>query len=486
VATEASRRPWSRPRPELGVLAGLVGLYVAVFGTLTWRQQSNFGTFGFDMGIYDQGIWLLSRFRRPFVTVRGLNYFGHHVNVLTVLFIPAYWLGAGPHFLYAVETVWMALGALPVWLLARDRLGDGWLALPLAGAFLLYPSLEWINWWHFHPDALIITPLLFAYWLATRRRWGWFATAAATALLAKEDASLALVVLGVLVALRWSRVVGLATSGAGAAWFFLCTRVILPHLSGETFYSNFFSAFGNSVGSIMANMVLHPSRVARLAFKGDRLTYYRQLLAPVAFLPLVALPVLLIGGPQVLVNVVSDHGPTHDIRFHYSSIVVAAVFLATVEACALLGRSAGARRFLVGAVAATALAANVAWSPSPLGVKFHTGVWAEAQPRHSAVNEALRLVPGNAGVSATYYLVPHLTHRSLIYEFPNPFRVVNWGVHGEHPGRPEDVDLLVLDTTLNGDQAALYDSLVEAGGPFTVVYDRDGIVVARRRTAGSG
>ena len=89
-------------------------------------------------------------------------------------------------------------------------------------------------------------------------------------------------------------------------------------------------------------------------------------------------------------------------------------------------------------------------------------------------------------MSATYYLVPHLTHRRLIYEFPNPFRVANWGVHGEHPGRPEEVDLLVLDTTLNGDQAPLYESLVEPGGPFTVVYDRDGIVVARRRTAGSG
>ena len=47
----------------------------------------------------------------------------------------------------------------------------------LAAAYLLYPSLEWINWWHFHPDALAITPLLFAYWLATERRWGWFAVA---------------------------------------------------------------------------------------------------------------------------------------------------------------------------------------------------------------------------------------------------------------------------------------------------------------------
>ena len=166
-----------RVHPSLWVLGGMVALYVGVFGSLTWAQQSNFGTFGFDMGIYDQGIWLMSRFKDPFITVRGLEWFGHHVIGVTFLFVPFYWLGAGPHFLYLVETMWLAVGAVPIWLLARDRLENPWTALALAAAYLLYPSLEWINWWHFHPDALLITPLLFAYWLATRRRWGWFAVA---------------------------------------------------------------------------------------------------------------------------------------------------------------------------------------------------------------------------------------------------------------------------------------------------------------------
>ena len=75
--------------PRAGPITGLVVLmlgYIAVFGTLTYQQQSNFGTFGFDMGIYDQGIWLVSHFKSPFDTIRGLNYFGHHVNIITLLF----------------------------------------------------------------------------------------------------------------------------------------------------------------------------------------------------------------------------------------------------------------------------------------------------------------------------------------------------------------------------------------------------------------
>src|SRR5581483_4771443 len=187
------------------VLGASIGLYSLVFGVLTWQQQSRFATFGFDMGIFDQGIWLVSRFKDPFVTVRGLNYFGNHVNVITVLFVPFYWLGAGPHFLYLIETLALAAGAIPIWLLARDRLANGWLALGLSTAYLLNPSIQWINWWHFHPDALAVTPLLFAYWLATKKRWGWFSVAALAALMCKEDAALALIGLGVVLAIRGHR-----------------------------------------------------------------------------------------------------------------------------------------------------------------------------------------------------------------------------------------------------------------------------------------
>ena len=280
-----------------GALRVLIGAYVLVFGRLTWAQQSNFGTFGFDMGLYDQGIWFAGPDSgEPFLTVRGLNYLGHHVNLITVLFVPAYWLGGGPHFLYLVQTVWLALGAMPLFLLARDRLANPWLAVGLGTAFLLYPSLEWLTWWHFHPDALIITPLLFAWWLATRRRWGWFAAAVAVALACKEDAALAILVLGLVLALRGERRAGLLTAMAGASWFLVATKLIIPAAGGGgPYYEQFFPGFGGSLGEIAATMVLHPSRLVDLATQPDRLTYYWQLLAPVALLPLAAPALLLIG-----------------------------------------------------------------------------------------------------------------------------------------------------------------------------------------------
>jgi uncharacterized membrane protein len=465
------------------ILGCLIAIYIVVFGTLTWRQQSNFGTFGFDMGIYDQGIWLVSHFKYPFDTVRGLNYFGHHVNIITLLFVPAYWLGAGPHFLYLVETIAMAAGAIPVWLLARDKT-DPWVALVPAGAYLLFPSLEWINWWHFHPDALIITPLLFAWWLATRKNWRWFVVALVFALLAKEDAALAVLAMGFVLWVRKERKWAYITAAAGFVWFLIATKLIIPYANHgkEAFYEELFPGLGHSMFQILFNIVRHPSRVYRFAVLSDRLKYYRQLIFPVAGLGLGAPLVLLIGGPQLLVNIVSAHQPTHDIRYHYSSILIAVIFIATVESfCRIANRGEGWKIAVVALLVVSSVLSNREWSPSPIGRQYHSGIWAQPQARHATVNRALKLIRPDDKVTATYYLVPHITHRQYAYEFPNPFRVANWGINGEDPPDAKTSNTLFLDTTLNGTDESLYETLVGPYGPFKIVFSEDGIVVARRK-----
>jgi uncharacterized membrane protein len=222
-------------------------------------------------------------------------------------------------------------------------------------------------------------------------------------------------------------------------------------------------------------MAAHPSRLLELATRQDRLTYYWQVLAPVACFPLAAPLVLLISVPQTVVNVTSGHSLTHDYRFHYTSIVLA-----------WAGRGRTTRRVLVVVLVATSLVAHVAWSPSPLGRHYNDGIWARAEPRHATVRAALRLVPAGAGVSASYNLIPHLTHRAYAYEFPNPWRVTNWGAHGEHPPDPATADYLVIDERLLGDQRPLYERLLSTQGGYRKVFASDGIVVARRQPAAGG
>ena len=118
-----------------------------------------------------------------------------------------------------------------------------------------------------------------------------------------------------------------------------------------------------------------------------------------------------------------------------------------------------------------------------MGAEYRRGWWPlQADPAQSTREAAIHAVPPGTSVSATYSFVPHLTHRVLVYEFPVPWRDINWGVHGEHLDDPNRVDWIVVQRDqLNADGEKVLDGLL--GHAFRVVFDRDGIVVARRQRA---
>jgi uncharacterized membrane protein len=289
------------------------------------------------------------------------------------VFVPFYWLGAGPHFLIVANTLALGSGAIPLWLIARYRLESPFLALIPAACYLLYPTTGYLNWWGFHPDTMAIPPLLFAWWFAIRGRWAWYATCAVIAMACKEDMALSVVTMGVAVAFwpgfrrdvsdevrpqhsgrgrRAGRLAGVVSSSdgrrqagllsivVGAAWFEICTKVILPmnNFGLPPFYSSYFWSLGQTPPQVIVNAVLHPSRVADLATLSTRKTYYVQMFAPVGFLLVLALPAFLVGLPQFGINVVDQGELGATITSQYSTLVTVGVFLATVEALWLIHR----------------------------------------------------------------------------------------------------------------------------------------------------
>jgi uncharacterized membrane protein len=466
--------------PEWWALAAMVTVWAAVFGRLVVLRHERFGSQSFDLGIFDQATWLASRGGDLFITVRGLELLGHHANLGLFLLAPFYRLGAGPHFINLLQVASMALGAVPVFLLAREHFGGPRLALVPAGAYLLHPALGFFAWEEFHPDVMAITPLLFAWWFARRERWGAFAACMVYAVSWKEDVALAAVVLGVVLLLRGHRRAGLVTAATAAGWFLFVNRVLLPGVSGEAFYDHLFSDLGDSPWEIVTTLTFHPTRILRALGAPDARTYVWQMLGPFGFLPLLAPLAFGVGAPQFVLNVVSEAGFTRSISYHFSSLPLAGMTLGMVEAIAFLGRRTGIRRVLVGALAATSLAGAILWGVSPIGHEYDEGWWPLApNARQVAMEQAVGLPPGDAAVSATYEFVPHLAHRRQIYDWPNPWVATNWGLHNEGTPDPGVVEWLVVDRRLVGENADLLDRLL-GDGEFRLVFDSQDIVVARR------
>ncbi|MDH3540645.1 MAG: DUF2079 domain-containing protein, partial [Acidimicrobiia bacterium] len=136
------------------------GVFAAIHSALIIGRYHRFGIYTFDFGIFDQGLWLLSRFENPFVTLRGLNLFADHSSYVMVLLTPIYWVWADPRVLLVVTVVAIAASGPLLYAIGR-RIGlRPSLAAAIALAFLVHPAVRWATWDNFHPEMLVLPLLL--------------------------------------------------------------------------------------------------------------------------------------------------------------------------------------------------------------------------------------------------------------------------------------------------------------------------------------
>ena len=476
VALDANPRKY-----EYAALAAMVALYVFTFSFITIRNHNNYGTFGFDLGIFDQGVWLLSQLKEPFITARGLHLFGDHLSFILLLIAPLYRIWADPRLLLILQTVALAIGAVPVFLIAKEKLSSRILSLALAASYLLYPALEWVNNDHFHPESLATPLLLFAFYSAMRSRYIAFAVFSLVAITAKEDVALVIMLMGIYIGLTGNRKVGFTTATLSLAWFFVGLKFILPHFnSAGFFYIQNFSRLGSTPAEVINNTLTKPGLVLSIVGQERKLMYLLELLAPMAFFPLMNIETLLIALPTLFSNLVSQQGYMDSIQYHYTATIIPFVFVSGILAIEKLGLKAKGKVLMAGLIIVAALVSNYYLSPSPLSPNFTRGYWTNSNERRGSMDEALSLIPKDAAVSAYCSMVPHLAHRQKIYEFPNPFKTVNWGVRGEHPHKKALIQYVVVDVkNLPGDQRLLIDELRNKG--FRQIFNRDEILVLKRK-----
>src|SRR6266498_3711439 len=418
------------PGTTLGQIAlGLVfAVFVGIFVAQTWALHRHFGTYGFDVGIYDQGTWLLSRFRAPFVTVRGLNLFGEHASYILILVAPLYRLWADPRLLLLLQAIALAPPAWVVYRLGTRHLGNPAAGLAVAIAYLAFPAMQWALTWQFHPETLAAGFLALAALAADGRRTRLMAVWLGLALLCREDVGLVVAGFGGLLMLTGQRTVGRRVLIAGLIWWVLATFLFIPWANGRQ--TNLFEInYGiTGVGPIALLKAL-PSMLGRAlatALSNQGLGYLLLVLVPLLGLPLLA--------PKALLPVPPEQ---HQIRYQY--LATSAPFLA-IAAIAGLQVVAGRRRALLApllvALVIAALVMDQRYGPAPWS---HNKIVATASPADQARRQALAMIPADAPVSAQFNLVPQLSHRVKIFEFPNPFRAANWGLNGDvHTAADQD------------------------------------------------
>jgi uncharacterized membrane protein len=253
---------------------------------------------------------------------------------------------------------------------------------------------------------------------------------------------------------------------------------------GKTVYGGLYGSLGDTPGQVARTALVHPDEVIDRLNENDAPSYARDLVAPYGFIPLAAPEALISGLPQVAINALSTADFTWSLTYHYQALPLTSLGIASVEAVHRLRRwrRTGAP-LAVGAITASALVATMTLGASPIGENYNKGYWPLAVPVDAAPrNEALRMIGGRDGVSADFWAVPHLTHRSTVYTFPNPWRNKNYGTSPTARGDPAKVKWLLIDTTLltPGDIDQILYLSIRDSGEFATRLEREGVVLLER------
>ena len=485
---------WHRITPPTApqvFLAGIVLIWTWYFSVRSLNIHHALGTATYDSALYDQGMWLLSQFDTPFVTLMGRNMFGDHTSFVLLFLVPLYWIAPGAWIMFTAQSAAIAAGSIPVFLYARKRLGSEWWALIGAGAYLLHPAVGWTNLENFHPDAFLGVFVGFAIYAALERKWRLYAVFVVLSLLVKEDVSLVVVPLGIWVAIRRDRRIGLLTVFGSVAFMAVAMFVVMRSLIGVPTRNTWRIPFGG-VGGFIDTTITNPAQVVEHFRSDGRPWYLVQMTAPFAWLFARLPDVALISALVLFTNVLSTFWYQYQIDYHYSLIAVPALAIGTVYAIGVLsdrivelrGRSVvvPVRSIALGLLATTTLVTATLWSPMPWG---RTPLFYGEPDGVQAVaaRELFDLIPDDAVVTANYRLTPHLANREEIYQFPVPFRILLYGPDPSTEGqrldeRSERVQFVMLPVRLSDelvdDWLAVEAAFTEvARNEFWVLHERD-------------
>ncbi len=368
-----------------------VAVYVVVLTAMNWQLYRGLLIPHGDSAMYEEHLWNVTHGKgfRSYLD-RGI-FLGEHIQVVHLLLIPLHWLWPSHLLLELCESLALAVGAIPVFWMARRHSGSQRAATLLAVAYLLYFPLHFldiaIDLKTFRPMCFGVPLLLFAIDLIERSNFRGAVILLLLTLSAKEDFAIIVATLGVWIALFQNKSfqkrsfqqtslpltptgtesssnsvssnsvttkLGWAMAVFATVYLVLVLTVLIPWFreGSEPHYSAYFGELGKSPREILANSFARPGLVFGQLLSVRSTFYGLALLLPLGLLPLLSISRLAVGLPLFsmlcllqLSNDPSDQANAFLIPFHhFHAPLVPIVFWA---AAAGLGNVKPAWRWLI-------------------------------------------------------------------------------------------------------------------------------------------
>lgn len=457
-------------------------IFSLYFTAISFLRYDNFYTGRFDLGNMTQTVWNTMHGRIfEFTNPNGTNTISRlafHADFILIAFAPLYFLWDSPKVLLLMQVLISASGAFFVYALARDVIKNKPVAVVLALLYLLNPSMERATMYDFHAVTLATTFLLGAFYFLYKRRYAWFLILAILAGLTKEQIWAIIALLGLYIAfIQKQRKLGLTIFALSILAVYLLIWRIIPNALGSQHFALSYYDNGDlsnsSPTSLLKRFLFSPQTEIPLLFEKGRITYIKQLLGPLGFLPLFGPFYLIFALPDFIINFSSNNANLYQIYYQYTAAITPFLFIAVIFGIAFILRKVPKLPIstLIVYLIFCGIFGAYLYGPLPGSKEPNLEMLTRQLPYRQKLDDFLQTIPENASVSAGNSIGSHLSHRRQIFSLPNgigqaDYIVFRLGEAVTQPSKP----FSQLKLTLEKDPR------------YQQIFSDDGVVAFKKRT----
>lgn len=463
-----------RSRYDLLTVAAIL-TYAIVFSWYTVRKSYGFGTFAWDLGIFNQAFHTTLFDGKLFYYTCELylnptgTYFASKFSPILFLVLPFYAISPSPETLLVFKSFVLSLGALPLYMLSTKIVGSKKAGFIFAVAYLLSPGLQSANTFDFQQQIFIPITLFSMYFFMTENQWKFYFLFVFLSFMIEEHVAIIVFLMALVQLLTKNRLKSLVqlikmraskpslkasvlviTMALSVSWYFISRLVREAYPIAAEFVGVYRAAdtyrvlgFTNDILSMPAYILMNPQRTFE-ALSYDfalKFMYLVFLFAPLLFLSLrsrLSFVSAILLAPFLL----SNYPPYYTLGAHYPLYLLPLVFLAAIEG--LRGHVFAPRNTeytrhkydvtrrqlyktpTLTTIIVVTLIIIVSVSPlSPLSQAFtkSNSFLRYSQPYASGnfvdtLHEMINLVPQNASVLTQNNIFPHFSDRENAFVLP--------------------------------------------------------------------
>lgn len=471
-------------------LAGVfVFIFAAVIGILRYRDYSSSS---YDFGIFAQMYEYMLKTGTMDTTVERSRLMSHmavHISPVFYLTLPIYAIHPGAVTVLIIQALLVSLPVIPLAMLCRSYGLSVKRTVAVLALYALYPAvISGVNY-DIHENEFLLFFIFFFIWAVRTKRNVLAAVFMICTFGVKEDAPFYTAVLGLYWLVSGSdRVRGATASVLSVVVFLIDLAVIRGFgVNDQAMYDRYGNLFmdGEGLFSAVKVFIQDPGIVITQLISNSQLAQGQQVtMDKWEFILLMAVPVLALAAavgrhysrlillvPFVLINLLSGYVYQHSIDFQYCHGSLTLIFYMVIINLSEL--RAERARF---AALVSLMAASVMFMGNTAGP---VGSSAAATPKYTStadiLDQAVSLVPDEASVSASGFIVPHLSRHLKLYDQA----YVNFYHETEPDFKVPVTDYLVVDERVREDAGAFTDLI--NSGDYEQIYTTKNVVSVYRR-----